>query len=92
MTEAHSNADIMLWNIRTAGLIKAINYFVMRNEETFTGSDPPALSSAHAPAGRENRSKLRFSAVSSQMMTVFSLPSLTFPGISVDYYFFLICV
>ena len=70
MTEAHSNADRMLWNIRTADVIKAINYFVMRNEEPFTGSaGPPALSSAHAPAGRENRSKLRFSAVSSQMMT-----------------------
>ena len=69
MTEAHSNADRMLWNIRTADVIKAINYFVTRNEETFTGSGPQALSSAHAPAGRENRSKLRFSTVSSEMMT-----------------------
>jgi len=46
----------MLSNIRTADVIKAINYFVMRNEVTFRSSGPLVLSSAHAPAGTENRS------------------------------------
>ena len=47
----------MLSNIRTTEVIKAIMYFVMRNEVIFTGSGPPVLSSARAPVGRENRSK-----------------------------------
>jgi len=57
VTEAYSNAYRMLSNIRTADVIKSGNYFVMRNEVTTTGSGPPVLSSAHAPAGTENRSK-----------------------------------
>jgi len=53
----------MLSNIRTTDVIKA-KYFVMRNEVTFTGCGPPVLSSAPAPAGRQNRSKYQlFSCV-----------------------------
>ena len=47
----------MLSNIRTADGTETIKYFVMRNEVTFIGSGPQALSSARAPAGRESRSK-----------------------------------
>jgi hypothetical protein len=57
----------MLSNIGTAGVIKAIMYFVMMNEVTFTATGPPVLSSARAPAGRENRNKYQlFSFVSLQ--------------------------
>jgi len=57
VTEASSIADRMLSNIRTADGTETIKYFVMRNEVTFIGSGPQALSSARAPAGRESRSK-----------------------------------
>jgi len=57
MTEAYCIAYRMLSNIRNTDVIKAIKYFVMRNEVTFTGTGPPVLSSARAPVGRENRSK-----------------------------------
>ena len=57
MTEAYSIANRMLSDIRTEGVIKVINYFVMRNEVAFRQSRPLALSSARAPAGIENRSK-----------------------------------
>ena len=59
MTEAYSNAHRMLSNIRNADVIKTIKFFVMRNQVTFTGSGPPVLSSAHAPAGTENRSNYK---------------------------------
>jgi len=37
--------------------VKTIKYFVMRNEVTFTSCGPPVLSSALAPAERQNKSK-----------------------------------
>ena len=80
----------MLSNIRTADGIKTIMYFVMRNEVTFIGSGPPALSSARAPAGRENRSTNYFVAflysfvINDDCCFSLSLPSLIFPGIYVD--------
>jgi hypothetical protein len=65
VTEAYSIAYRMFSNIRTADIIKAIKYIVMRNEVTFTGLGPPAISSARAPAGRENRKNYHlFSCVS----------------------------
>jgi len=54
VTEAYNIVHRMLSIIRTTDVIKAIMYFVMRNEVTFTRSGPPVLSSARAPAGREN--------------------------------------
>jgi hypothetical protein len=47
----------MLSSIQAEDEIKPIKYFVMRNEVTFTDSDPLELPSARAPAGRENRSR-----------------------------------
>jgi len=82
-------------NIRTADLIKAIKYFVMRNEVTFTGSGPPVLSSARAPAGRQNRSTnflvaFLYSFVrNDDCCDCLSLSPLIFPVISVDWYFFM---
>ena len=78
----------MFSSIRTADVIKAINYFVMTNEVTFTGSGPLVISSAHAPAGTENRNTNNCVGFLYSIVTYdvccdsFSLPSLIFPAIS----------